>query len=166
MSGSTGFLSFGRCSFLFPSPTLLCSSCRTVGSYAPHAHGNVRPDNPMALITRAPLYYTAAKHSVLIQSRGAGSIHHLCYMHRHVSFRRPLLSLRGSGAAGSRALSWKARSRVHGQCDAPHPKPEGLCNKNRFGTAPVRARSRSARRIKLPQLRDKRHPDGRFRRSK
>jgi hypothetical protein len=157
---------FGRCSLLFSSPTLPYSSCRTVGSTAPYSVANVRRGNSMVLITWAPLSYTAAKHSVLLPSRGAISIHQLCSTHLHVSNRRPLLCAGGSGAAGSHALSGKARSLVHDQSNTPQPGPEVLCNKNRSGTDQLKARSRSARRVKPPQRRDKRHEDGRFRRSK
>ena len=148
--GTTGILSFGRCSLLFPSPTLPYSSCRSVGSTAPYSAGNVTPVNSMSSITMAPLCHTTSTHSLLFRSRGAASIHQLCSMQTYVSNRRKVSSAIVSGAAGSHALSGKARSRVHGRSHTPQPGPELLCNKNRSGTDQVRARSRSTRRVKPP----------------
>ena len=163
---TTGILSFGRCSLLFTPPTLPYSSCRTVGSAAPYSAGNVSRGNSMSSITMAPLCHTTAKHSGLFRSRGALSIHQFCSTHRHVSNRRRSFSGGWSGAAGSHALSGKARSLVHDQSNTPQPGPQVLCNKNRSGTYQVRARSRSTRRLKPPQRRDKRPGNGGFRRSK
>ena len=135
---------------MFTPPTLPYSSCRTVGSAAPYSAGNVSRGNSMSSITRAPLYYTASMHSVLFPSRGALSVHQLCSTHLHVSNRRRSFSGGWSGAAGSHALSGKARSLVHDQSNTPQPGPQVLCNKNRSGTYQVRARSRSTRRVKPP----------------
>ena len=158
-------MSFGRCSLLFPSPTLLYSSCRAVGSAAHFSAGSVHPGNSIASITMAPFHARPFEHRGVFRSFGAGSIHHPCSTHRHVSNRRKVSYAILSGAAASHAFSRKARSRVHEQCNAPHPGPEGLCNKNRFGTDPVRARCRSARRLMPHQRKDKRLGDNGFRRS-
>ena len=151
---------------MFSSPTLPYSSCRTVGSAAPYSVGNVSPVNFMSSITMAPRCYTASEHSVLFRSRGAVSIHQLCFAHDHVSNRCRSFSGSGSGAAGFHALSGKARSLLHDQSNAPQPGPQVLCNKNRSGTYQLKARSLSARRVESHQQRDKRLGNSRYRRSK
>ena len=118
---------------MFPSPTLLLSSCRSVGSLPRCSVGITNRDTFMGSITGAPLCHTASRQYGLSTLRGAALIHQTCSLHAHVSNRRPSSSAGGSGAADCHALSKRARGRVHGQCNTPHQRPEVLCNKNRFG---------------------------------
>jgi len=94
---------------------------------------------------------------------GAGRTHHPWLMHAHARSRRAMSPAFGSGAAAPDAFTGKARSRVHGQGNRPHPGPEVLWNKTRIGIDKVRARSRSARRVKSAHIRAQRHGNSRYR---
>ena len=146
--GTTGLLSFRRCSLLFPSTPSLLSSCRSVDSSTLFSVGNGSRDNSTALFTGAPLCHTASDYAGLFPFRGAVSIHQLCFTHSHISNRLRVSYYPGSGAAVSHSFTWKARGRVHWKSNTPHQGPGVLCNKNRFGIDRVGARSPSARRVK------------------
>ena len=149
---------------MFPSPTLLLPSCRSVGSPPRPSPGISNRDTSIGSFTRAPLCHIASRQDSLSPLRGAVLIHQICSLPAHVSSRRRSFSGGGSGAADCHALCRKARSPVHGQCNTPHRGPEVLCNKNRFGTNPVRARKRSTRRLKPAHPRAQSLGDGRYRR--
>jgi hypothetical protein len=95
-----------------------------------------------------------AMHTQLLDSlylpwlHGADRTHHLWLMHTRARSRRAMSLAFGSGAAAPDAFTGKARSRVHGHSNRPHHGPQVLWNKTRIGIDKVRARSRSARRVK------------------
>ena len=94
---------------------------------------------------------------------GAGRTHHPWLVHTRAPSRRAMSPAFGSGAAAPDAFTGKARSRLHGHSNRPHPRPQGLWNKTRIGIDKVRARSRSARRVKSAHIRAQRHGNSRYR---
>ena len=133
---------------MFPSTTLPFSSCRTVGFVRRSSAPIFGSGYPVPFTSYATLYHGGFHKRLLSRSGGRAAIHQFCSLQLQASRRRKVSFAIVSGPAASHALSGKARSLAHGQNYTLQPGPEVLCNKNRFGTDPVKARCSSARRVK------------------
>jgi len=142
---------------LFTSPTLLCSSSRTVGFSRRSWAVILGSGSPMSPISITPRNHNAIHERCLSRTSGRVLIHRICSARHQTFHRRKTFCAIVSGAAVSHALSRKARGRIHGNSDRLHLGPEVPCNKNRFGKDMLIARSRSpvesGRLIRGPQPR-------------
>jgi len=142
---------------LFYSPALLYPSCRAVGFPRRPRAGILSSGSPISPVSGAPRCDNAIHEHFLPRSRGRVLIHWTGSVRHEVPYRRKMPCALVSGAAGSYALSGKARGGIHGEGDQPQPEPEVICNKNRIGKGMVRARSispvESGRPIQGPQAR-------------